>query len=373
MEQHPDARTRRRLGTVTVAVLVLALCPLPGRSARAQTPGGPCHSNRAETTGSACATVENTLEAQAPFRYQIVGAPAAAAMEGSGATARFTVTVVPPIVGDTVVSAGYRTASSPTLGTILDDRATPGTDFVPVAPGPRLRFDRDHNVETIEVEVLDDGRIDDLLLPGRPERFQVELFGPASTSDHADADLSTAQLTGFIFDDEPVPLEIVDPGLPAPGEPLPDLPVPGGQVPVLSIGDVQDLEGDTGSKTFRFTLERRGPTDPPVVALLELRAGTATPGTDFNPILAGEVLSLPHGSHPALSLARRATSLLAPAGGDADAVVWFPPGETERRVDVRVFGDRITEPDETFSIVLTHAVGATSPVPAGVGTIVDDD
>ena len=69
----------------------------------------------------------------------------------------------------------------------------------------------------------------------------------------------------------------------------------------------------------------------------------------------------------------------ANAGSDYIAVpstqLTFLPGETQKVVSVTVNGDPTPEPDETFVVDLSNAVGgdATISDPQGVGTILDDD
>lgn len=51
----------------------------------------------------------------------------------------------------------------------------------------------------------------------------------------------------------------------------------------------------------------------------------------------------------------------------------FNPGETSKLVNVAVRNDASVEPDETFFVRLSSAVGATIAAGAGTGTIVNDD
>lgn len=57
----------------------------------------------------------------------------------------------------------------------------------------------------------------------------------------------------------------------------------------------------------------------------------------------------------------------------ARGTVTFRPGETEKWIEVRVTGDRLVEPDETFSLYLVRAERATIAVAAAQGTIENDD
>jgi Calx-beta domain-containing protein/HYR domain-containing protein len=53
--------------------------------------------------------------------------------------------------------------------------------------------------------------------------------------------------------------------------------------------------------------------------------------------------------------------------------ITFAPGETSQTIDVDVFGDNVDEADESFSVTLTNAAGATILDGEGVATIVDDE
>ena len=55
------------------------------------------------------------------------------------------------------------------------------------------------------------------------------------------------------------------------------------------------------------------------------------------------------------------------------ATLTFDPGQTTRTVTVSVNGDVFDEPDETFNVNLSGAVGATIVDSIAVGTITDDD
>ena len=66
----------------------------------------------------------------------------------------------------------------------------------------------------------------------------------------------------------------------------------------------------------------------------------------------------------------------AAAGSDYVAhsgVVTFPSGTTTQTIIVQVIGDGVKEPNETFYLTLSNAVGATIADGQGVGTIVNDD
>jgi hypothetical protein len=66
----------------------------------------------------------------------------------------------------------------------------------------------------------------------------------------------------------------------------------------------------------------------------------------------------------------------ATAGSDytaATGTLTFAPGETSKTIGVSVLGDTVVEADETFSVQLGSAAGATIARATAVGTIVNDD
>lgn len=115
------------------------------------------------------------------------------------------------------------------------------------------------------------------------------------------------------------------------------------QAGTLSVGDASVTEGGIGAGgTATFTVTLSEPSVNEVQANFQVFQGTALAVTDY---ITGS------------------------------GFVEIPAGETEATFDVLVTGDALDEPDETFSVQLTNAVGATiAPGEGdGVGTILDDD
>jgi chitinase len=107
----------------------------------------------------------------------------------------------------------------------------------------------------------------------------------------------------------------------------------------VSIEDVRVVELDVARLArFRLTLSAASPH--PIEVRCQTEDGTASANADYIPI--------------------------------TDTVV-FPAGVTTATVDVPILGDDAPEEDETFSVVLTAAEGATIADDRGVATIVDDD
>jgi hypothetical protein len=109
----------------------------------------------------------------------------------------------------------------------------------------------------------------------------------------------------------------------------------------FSVGDVSTPERNTGTHTVSFTVSRSGSTAAPVSVNYSTSNAGATAGSDY--------VGIP-------------TSTLA-----------FAAGERSKRVAVTIDGDSTDEPDETFVLRLSTAVGGTIGDDTGVATITDDD
>ena len=113
-------------------------------------------------------------------------------------------------------------------------------------------------------------------------------------------------------------------------------------LPMLSIGDPSVNEGDTGFANLVFTVTLDPVSGNEVsVWYADFEDGTATRGTDYLNVSSAELT--------------------------------FAPGENEKRITVRVRGDRIDEEDETIEIGLGTPTGAEISRATGTGTIRDDD
>jgi alpha-tubulin suppressor-like RCC1 family protein/ligand-binding sensor domain-containing protein len=108
----------------------------------------------------------------------------------------------------------------------------------------------------------------------------------------------------------------------------------------LSINDPSIAEGGAGTSilAFTITLPQASPSD--VSVAYATAAGSATAGTDFTA---------------------------------ATGTFTIPAGTTSKNLTVLVTGDIADEPDESFTLVLSDAVGATIAKSVGTGTIVNDD
>ena len=111
--------------------------------------------------------------------------------------------------------------------------------------------------------------------------------------------------------------------------------------PALSIGDVAQLEGNSGTSLYHFTVSL-----PQASALLTSVDWTTADGS-----------------------ATTANADYVAGSGTLS----IPAGATSGTIDVTVNGDGTREPDETFTVVLSNAVSATIASGTGTGTIQNDD
>jgi hypothetical protein len=111
-------------------------------------------------------------------------------------------------------------------------------------------------------------------------------------------------------------------------------------VPSLSINDVSQAEGNSGTSNFAFTLSLSAAYSQPVSVNFATADGTATAGIDYQ-LNSGTVV--------------------------------FAPGEVSKAVNIAVNGDKQFEPDETFFVNLLSPVNATIAKAQGTGTILNDD
>jgi hypothetical protein len=114
----------------------------------------------------------------------------------------------------------------------------------------------------------------------------------------------------------------------------------GGGTPTLSIGDVSVAEGSSGSTSVSFVVSLSQAASSTVSVGYATANGTATAGSDYT-----------------------ATS----------GTLSFTAGETSKVVTVPVLGDTTIEANETFTVNLSGASGATIADSQSVGTILNDD
>ena len=111
-------------------------------------------------------------------------------------------------------------------------------------------------------------------------------------------------------------------------------------LPIISVADIGVAENaESGVATFTLTLSEASPSA--VSVDVETVDGTAVAAEDYTALVS--------------------------------TTVTFEPGVTEMTVDVALVDDSVSESDESFSIVLSNAVGALVIANTAVATIVDDE
>jgi hypothetical protein len=201
----------------------------------------------------------------------------------------------------TVSLSNASTSSITVTAATANGTATAGSDYVAVAPTV-LTFAPGQTSKTFAVTVNGD------TLNEGNETFFVNLTSPTG------ATIADAQGIGTIVDDDPV---------------------------AISINDVQQNEGNSGTSVMNFTVSLSNASINPVTVTYATANGTATAGSDYVAVAA--------------------------------TVLTFTPGQTSRTVGVTINGDTASEPDETFNVNLTAPGGAALAKATGVGTIKNDD
>ncbi len=110
--------------------------------------------------------------------------------------------------------------------------------------------------------------------------------------------------------------------------------------PTLSISDAVIAEGNSGTANATFTVTLSEVSGRPVSINFATADGTAKQPDDYNALTG---------------------------------TVTFAPGQTSRTIAIGVKGDTIAEPNETFRVNLSGAVGANIANNQGIGTITNDD
>ena len=115
-------------------------------------------------------------------------------------------------------------------------------------------------------------------------------------------------------------------------------------LPTISTQDVPISEGNSGTKSLVFTFTLDKPSETSISFNFATQNGTAISGNT------------------------------APADYSArSGSVTFAPNQTSRTVAITIYGDTRVEPNETFSLNLSNASGATLAQSNVTGTITNDD
>ena len=163
--------------------------------------------------------------------------------------------------------------------------------------------------------------------PGKTTRvFTVDIINDSSDESNETFNVNLSSANGATIADSRGVGTIID-----------DDDTPSGSVPSVSIGDVSVNENE-GTATFVLTLSE--PSSDYVSVSVATVNGSAKAGSDFT--------------------------------ADSSRLT-FNPGKTTRVFTVDIIDDNADESNETFSVVLSDANGATINDGSGIATIIDDD
>jgi len=215
--------------------------------------------------------------------------------EGNGEHNHFMFVVTLDKASSVPVTVQYRTVDGSAVGGV-DYAAATGT--VTFAPGTTSQM--------IHVDILGDS------VAEADETFSVLLSSPVG------ATIADGSGTGTIINDDGA---------------APDL-------PGLSVSNAMRAEGNSGTAKLNFTVSLSKAATGPVTVQYGTADGTASAGSDY-----------------------RAKS----------GTLTFAAGETSKKVSVVVSGDTAVEANETLTLNLAGASGATIVDGSGTGTITNDD
>ncbi len=127
-----------------------------------------------------------------------------------------------------------------------------------------------------------------------------------------------------------------------------------------------------GLVTLAGSVGEPDPGEPVVLAVADASVVEGDRGTSN----AAVAVTLSSGSSQAITVSYRTVNGTALAKSDYTATsgtLTFQPGEISRTISVSIKGDRKREPNETFSVELSNAVGATVTDGVATATILNDD
>jgi hypothetical protein len=242
-------------------------------------------SNAAIATTSGTGTIIN--DDSAP----VITIADASQAEGNSGSTNLSFSVMLSAPSEQSVTVNYATS---------DGSAVAGSDYS--ATSGVLTFAPGVTAQTIEVPINGD------TISEADETFQVTLSAPSNAA------IADPSATGTIVNDD--------------------------AVPGISIGNVSQAEGNSGSSNMTFTLTLSAATERSVTVHYSTADGSALASSDYNA---------------------------------SSGTVTFAPGQTSKTIDIAILGDTTSEPNETFTVTLDTPTNAMLATPVGTGTIVDDD
>ena len=209
------------------------------------------------------------------------------------------------VIGATVTlnRTGFTNSTGSVQVQFANGTATGGTDFTNTTQ--TINFASGDTSKTVTIPINDD------ILTEGTENFTISLANPSSGVSIGSQNSATVQ--------------IIDNDVP----------------PTLSISDISQAEGNSGTTNLNFTVSLNTAAGLPVTVNYATQNSTATTAD-------GDYTS-------------------------ASGSLTFNPGETQKTVSVVVNGDTKYETDETFAVKLTNPTNATIADDTGVGTISNDD
>jgi predicted extracellular nuclease len=237
----------------------------------------------------------NVSSVAGPASYSIADS---AVFEGTGTTTPISFTVTR--AGDTSAAGTVNYAVTFPGGGFSANAA----DFASPLTGS-VSFNAGETSKTLTLDIVADSN------PEADEAFTVTLSSPT-----AGGVLGDSSATGTIVNDDGAP-------------------------PFVTISDVTQVEGNSGTSTFTFTVTRTGGTGAFTVDYATANGTATTADGDYQ---------------------------------STSGTLSFAAGENSKLVSVTVNGDTAGEFNETFSVNLSNPTGfAVLADPTGIGTIVNDD
>lgn len=314
-------------------------------------------------------------------------------------TASFTVMLSPP--SDQIVRVDVATS---------DGTAVAGADYVAL-PATTLTFPPGETSLTVDVSILDDALfegdetfslllsnpVDAVILDDTGTGTIVDDEGPPvvdlittgeTVAEDGGSVTVTVQLSAVAGLDVTVPFTVSGSASAGADFTLSDGPlvIPAGSVTATATITLVNDTLDEDDETVEIGLE------PPVNAVLGTVTRYTLTITDDDPLpgiaisdatvseatgTAGFVVQLTAPSGRAVTVDVSTSDVTATAGSDYLALgpetLVFPPGATVQIVDVAILDDTLSEPLESFSVVLAGPVNTTLIGGPATGTILDDD